>query len=175
MRALEARACPGNEPSRQGGRTRGYRVALDHHRLDARFARRKRRAQARGTRSNDQHRHFAVEIRILSRPDRAHSATPVSGVCHARCWPPSTTSVAPVTLRAFARKTTASAISSALGPWPSGTAAAWRAKSCCCCLALAIVGPGATALTRTFGASACASMRVAECSALFASVYETKC
>jgi hypothetical protein len=43
------------------------------------------------------------EFGIVGRPDRAHSVTLASGVCHARCCPLSTTSVAPVTLRADAR------------------------------------------------------------------------
>ena len=59
-----------------------------------------RRDQARGARADNQHRHFAVEIDGLGRPHLIHSAMPVSGVCHARCCPPSTASVTPVTLRA---------------------------------------------------------------------------
>ncbi len=56
-----------------------------------------------GAGADDQHRNFAVEIDVLGRLNRIHSATPVSGVCHARCWPPSTASVTPVMLRAPAR------------------------------------------------------------------------
>jgi len=44
---------------------------------------------------------FAVESE--GEPGDAYPATPVSGVCHARCCPPSTASVTPVILRAPAR------------------------------------------------------------------------
>ena len=141
---LEARARRRDEAGRQSRRSAWHRVALDHHRLDAGFAGGERGAKACGTRADDQQRHFAVEVDVLGRSDVGHYAPRASekcvmltaysfviasGVCQARCCPPSITSVAPVTLRADARYTTASATSSAVGPCPSGTAAACRAKS----------------------------------------------
>ena len=100
---LEARTCRRNEPGRQGRRSCRHRVALDHNWLDAGLARGERRTEARCASADDQHRNLAVEIDIVGRQNQIHSATLASGVCHARCWPPSTASVTPVMLRALAR------------------------------------------------------------------------
>ena len=67
----------------------------------------------------------------------------------------------PVNAGASRMKRTAAAISSGSGPRPRSVAATCRAKSVSFWRILGKVGPGATALTRMRGASACASVRVA--------------
>src|SRR5207302_11273612 len=78
-----------------------------------------------------------------------HYITPVtSGVRQARCWPPSTAIIWPVTARASSRYWVAAATSSGEAPRPKIVDACWRLKWASLWRALRSVRPGATALTR---------------------------
>src|SRR5437016_507484 len=72
------------------------------------------------------------ELEVANKDDHfpaVHSITPVtSGVRQARCWPPSTAIIWPVTARASSRYWVAAATSSGEAPRPKIVDACWRLK-----------------------------------------------
>src|SRR3954467_7567320 len=104
----------------------------------------------------------------------AHASLPVAnctsrGDGH-RCCPPSTTIVVPVSAGALTIKRTACAMSSTVELRPRGAMPWARAKPSAVCSPLISVIPGATPHTRTLGARAMASSRVAPSRPIFATV-----